>query len=78
MTKEVKAKSLALSKDTKTVVKNLTSLVEALALLTVSVYSGYEAYSHDFNTLGYKLLTVAAVLIGIRGSEQFLKHLANK
>lgn len=79
MTKDnVKTKGKELSNDTKTMVRNLVRLVESAALLTVSVYAAASANSHDFNTIGYKLLTVAAVLIGLRGGELFMRHLANK
>jgi hypothetical protein len=79
MTKDnVKNKSKELSSDTKTAIKNLVRLCKAVALLGVSGYSFFSAQAHDFNTLGYKLLTVAAVLIALEGADLFLKHLANK
>lgn len=78
MTDKTKTKAKVLNKDTKTAIRSFVRLAEATALLTVATYSGYQAYTNDFAGIGYKLLTVAAVLIGLRGAEQFLKHLANK
>ncbi len=78
MTEKVTESAKVLSKDTKTVIRNLVRLVESAALITVAVYSGASAHTHDFKGIGYKLLAFAAVLIGLRGAEQFLKHLANK
>ena len=78
MTDKAKTKAKVLNKDTKTVIRSFVRLAEATALLTVATYSGCQAYANDFAGIGYKLLTVAAVLIGLRGAEQFLKHLANK
>lgn len=75
---KVKKNAQVLSKDTKTVIRNATKLSEAVALLVVSVYSGVSAYQEDFKGIGYKVLIVAAVMIGLRGSELFLKYLANK
>jgi len=78
MTDKTKKNAKVLSKDTKTAIKSFVRLAEATALLTVAVYSGASAYQNDFNGIGYKLLTVAAVLIGLRGAELFVRHLANK
>jgi hypothetical protein len=78
MTQEIKKNAKVLSKDTKTAIKSFVRLVEASALLTVAVYAGYSAHQHDYSGVGYKLLTVAAVLIGLRGAELFVRHLANK
>lgn len=78
MKDKVKNKTAVVSKDTKTAAKNFIRLTEASALLTVSVYSGVSAYQNHFEGVGYKLLAFAAILIGLRGAEQFLKHLANK
>jgi len=78
MKDNAKKKASVLSKDTKTATKNFVRLVEAAALLTVSVYSGISSYQQDFSGIGYKLLAFAAILIGLRGAELFVRHLANK
>lgn len=78
MTDKAKQSAKVLSKDTKTVIRNFVRLVESAALLTVAFYAGYAAYQHDYKGFGYKLLTLAAVLIGLRGAHEFLRHLANK
>lgn len=79
MTKDTaKQGAKTLSKDSKVAIKNLVRLVKAVALLSVSGYSFASAQAHDFNTIGYKLLTVASVLIALEGADLFLKHLANK
>lgn len=78
MTDKVKQSAKTLSKDTKVAIHNFVRLIESAALLTVASYAFYAAHQHDFQGIGYKLLTVASVLIGLRGAEQFLRHLANK
>lgn len=65
--------------DIKTVYKNLTRLVEAVALLVVAGYAIYQTLpsTHPV-TVQSAVLLFAGVVIGLRGMVEFLKHLANK
>lgn len=64
--------------DTKTAAKNFVRLIEAASLLTVGSYSVYAAYHAKMTSWAASGLTVAAVIIGVRGAYEFLRHLANK
>jgi predicted small integral membrane protein len=78
MTDKVKKKTAVVSKDTKVAIKNLVRLTEALAILTVSTFAGIVAYGRVEDNSAYWLVVASAVLIGLRGAELFIKHLANK
>jgi len=57
------------------VIKNLTSLVEAICLLTVSGFSIYAAYHYQLGSLQKDGLLFAGLVIALRGSWEFLQHL---
>lgn len=78
MTEQVKKNAKALSKDTKTAIRNFIRLVESAALLVVSVFAIYGAYHYNVAHALFVTLVVAGVIIGLRGSSEFLKYLAQK
>lgn len=65
--------------DIKTVVKNGTRLIEAAALVIVSLYAIYNTSpsTHDVTVESAVLLT-AGLIIALRGAVEVLRYLANK
>lgn len=75
MTKEIKAKATQTKTSTVRKWKNFTRLVEAFALLAVSAFSLYGALELVRSEWYAYPLGFAAVVIGLRGASEFLKHL---
>lgn len=65
--------------DIKTVVKNGCRLIEAAALVVVSLYAIYNTLPsrHDVTAESAALLT-AGLIIALRGAVEVLRYLANK
>lgn len=78
MTKQVKANAKQFSNDTKVAIKNGTRLIESLALLFVAGFTIYGVYQYDPSTLVFYAGVVSGFIIGLRGSYEFLRHLARK
>lgn len=78
MTKKIKETSTAVSDNTKTVVRNLSLLVESASLLVVAGYAFYTAYHAHGNKVELKFVIAASLVIGVRGAYEFLRYLANK
>lgn len=65
-------------KDVVTLYKNLQKLIESAALLIVAVFAIYGAYNYELNQAIKYALLIAGVIIGLRGSWELLRHLAEK
>lgn len=67
------------STDIKTITKNGTRLIEALALLIVAGYAIINTLPSTRGvTVASAVLLTAGLIIFLRGTAEFLKHLANK
>jgi hypothetical protein len=75
MTDKIKNKAVATKNSTVRKWKNFSRLVEAISLLAVSAFSLYGALDLVRNEWFALPLAFAAVVIGIRGALEFLKHL---
>lgn len=60
------------------VVKNLERLVEAVALLIVAGFAIFAVYHYGVSLWFKYLLLTAGMVIGVRGSIEFLRHLAQR
>lgn len=76
--KKLKDTIQQVSSNTKITLRNAAQLVEAIALLVVGVYSAYSIYHSKISAWLFKVVLVSAVIIGLRGAYELLRHLANK
>lgn len=61
--------------NTKRVVHNGEAFVQAVALLTIAAFSYYALQNMDLNTQLEWVVTVALVVIGLRGAYEFVSFL---
>lgn len=63
------------AEQTKTVWTNFVEFVEALSLLTVSIYSGWMAYYHyQLDSIHTVLLLAASIVILLVGAKYTINH----
>ena len=75
MVKNLKNKATDVKTSTTRKWKNFTRLVEASSLLAVSAFTLYGSLELVKGEWYAYPLTFAAVVIGVRGAQEFLKHL---
>jgi len=73
--KDLKNKTVEVKTSTLQIVKSFTELIEALSLLGLTVYGLYGAYHYSRNEPYVYPLLFAALVVGLLGSVQFVKHL---
>lgn len=78
MVKQIKENMEHVVTDSTKVIKNTLRLIESAALLIVAVYAIYGAYHYEMSQGLKYVLIVAGVVIGLRGSYELLRHLAEK
>lgn len=78
MVKEAKDKVVATKQRTVKRVKRFEQLVEAVSLLGVAAYAVFTVYNKTNLEVTDYAVIVAAVIIGLRGAREFLKHLDAK
>ena len=71
----VKVKTVETVKTTARIVKNAEYLVQAIALIIVSVFAVYAAKKLNLPTFGYYTVIGSAAVIGLRGSYEFIRFL---
>lgn len=64
--------------NTRTVVHNLSLLVESASLLVVAGYAFHTAYTAHHHSIELRLVLAASLVIGVRGAYEFLRYLADK
>lgn len=79
---KVKPQIIKARDDTKTVVANLERLVEAASLIVVALFSYLvitgKVDGRHLSNAGKYTVTAACVVIGLRGSVEFLRFLRDK
>lgn len=79
---DIKGQLRELNNDTHTAVKNFLRLIEAISLLTVSVFSYLvitdKVDQDKLSWIAQYIIFAACVVIGVRGALEFIKYLANK
>lgn len=72
---KVKQEAAKAAKSTKRVISNGEQFVQAIALLTTSIFSYSQLHAHSFNTAIQWVVTGALAVIGIRGAFELIKFL---
>lgn len=60
---------------TKRVISNGEQFVQAVSLLTIAVFSYTQLHAHKFDAPVQWIVTVALVVIGVRGTYELIKFL---
>lgn len=73
---KIKQKATDFSQQVKTIWKNFVELVEALSLLTVSMFSAHQAfYRYELDSIHTIILFGASIIILLIGANYTIKHL---
>lgn len=74
----MKEKATQVLDNAKNVIKNAEQLAQAIALLTVAVFSYYALGHIELNDVVYGVVIASLAIIGLRGSAEFLSFLNKK